>query len=109
MAAPTRTCIGCRRRAEQDELLRTAARSVAPGGKLVIRSGLKDRGWRFKATVAGDLLAKATLWMKAAPKRYPTRESISAPLEEEGLTGRVDPLWGKTPFNNYLLVFSRNG
>ena len=50
---------------EQEQLLRNAARSVAPGGQLVIRSGLLDDSWRFRITHAGDLLARATFWMKA--------------------------------------------
>ena len=57
---------------EQESLLQLAASRVAPGGKLVIRSGLRDDSMRFKITVLGDLLAKATFWMKAAPTHYPT-------------------------------------
>ena len=92
---------------EQELLLRNAARAVAPGGRLVIRSGLRDNGWRFRITYAGDLLARATRWMKAAPTCYPTRESICNVLEAEGLEGEVTPLWGRTPFNNYLISYGR--
>lgn len=92
---------------QQEKLLKNAARSVAPGGMLIIRSGLKDNSWRFKTTYLGDLLAKVTFWMKAAPTHYPTRESLSATLEAEGLHGEFEPLWGKMPFNNYLIVFRR--
>lgn len=93
---------------EQERLLRNAARSVAPGGQLVIRSGLLDDSWRFRVTHAGDLLARATRWMKAAPTCYPTRESICTVLEGEGLDGKVTPLWGKTPFNNFLISYKRS-
>ena len=91
---------------EQDALLTLAASRVALGGKLVIRSGLRDDSARFKITVLGDLLAKATFWMKAAPTHYPTAadfERILAPF------GRVEisPLWGGTPFNNHLIVLTR--
>ncbi|MGK0184417.1 MAG: 2-polyprenyl-3-methyl-5-hydroxy-6-metoxy-1,4-benzoquinol methylase [Verrucomicrobiales bacterium] len=92
---------------EQEQLLRNAARSVTIGGQLIIRSGLKDDSWRFRITHAGDLLARATLWMKAAPTCYPTQESICRVLESEGLQGNVTPLWGKTPFNNYLIAYRR--
>ena len=92
---------------EQTRLLTHASRAVAPGGNLVIRSGLRDKGWRFRVTYAGDFLARATRWMKAAPTCYPTRESITGVLEAEGLKGEVTPLWGKTPFNNYLISFRR--
>lgn len=88
------------------QLLTLAAERVAPGGKLVIRSGVRDDSWRFKATVAGDLIAKATLWMKAAPTYYPTPEDFRTALEPHGkLT--LTPLWGGTPFNNHLIVFER--
>jgi len=95
---------------EQDErgvLLRAAARSVAEGGKLVIRSGVVDDSWRFRITRWADFFAKATFWMKAAPISYPTIPEIATVLEEEGLRGQASPLWGNTPFNNYFFVFER--
>ena len=92
---------------EQDLLLSNAAGCVAPGGKLVIRSTLRKKGWRFRVTQVGDLVAKATLWMKAAPTHYPTEESICESLAKAGLRGDCRPLWGKMPFSNYLLTFQR--
>lgn len=92
---------------KQAGLLAAAARCTAPGGHLVIRSGLRETGWRFRVTYAGDLLARATRWMRAAPTCYPTRSSICSVLEGAGLTGTVTPLWGKTPFNNYLISYHR--
>jgi 2-polyprenyl-3-methyl-5-hydroxy-6-metoxy-1,4-benzoquinol methylase len=90
---------------QQTELLAAAARRVAPGGVLIIRTGLKGKGWRFKITYLGDLLARATFWMKAAPTHYPTRESLTDCLAELGFSASITPLWGKTPFNNHLAVF----
>lgn len=92
--------------AECETLLVLAASRVAPGGKLVIRSGLKDDSWRFKITVAGDLLAKATLWMKAAPTDYPTADDFQRILSPYGQV-QISPLWGGTPFNNHLIVLQR--
>ena len=88
---------------EQETLLGLAAARVAPGGKLVIRSGLRDESWRFKVTVAGDILAKASFWMKAAPTHYPTSEDFERILSPHGKV-RIIPLWGGTPFNNHLIV-----
>jgi hypothetical protein len=79
---------------------------VADGGKLVIRSGLRDRSLRFKITVAGDLLAKATFWMKAGPTHYPTEEDFRHILSPFGKV-TISPLWGGTPFNNHLIVLER--
>lgn len=92
--------------AEQETLLTLAARRVAPCGRLVIRSGLRDDSWRFKITVAGDLLARATFWMKAAPTHYPTAEDFRRILSPFG-TVEISPLWGSTPFNNHLIVLHR--
>lgn len=89
--------------AEQETLLKLAASRVAPGGKLVIRSGLRDDSWRFKITVFGDLLAKATFWMKAAPTHYPTAADFQRILGSFGEV-EISPLWGGTPFNNHLIV-----
>jgi 2-polyprenyl-3-methyl-5-hydroxy-6-metoxy-1,4-benzoquinol methylase len=91
---------------EQGVLLREAAERVAPGGKLVIRSGLKDESMRFKITVAGDLLAKLSFWMKAAPTHYPAAEDFMCILSPFGET-RITPLHGGTPFNNHLIVLQR--
>lgn len=91
---------------EQESLLQLAASRVAPGGKLIIRSGLRDASWRFKITVAGDLLARATFWMKAAPTHYPTAEDFRNILRPFGGV-EITPLWGKTPFNNHLIVMKR--
>lgn len=93
--------------AEQDALLALAASRVAPGGKLIIRSGLREATWRHRVTVFGDWLARFTLWMKAAPVCYPTREQFERVPARQGLRVRVEPMWGRTPFNNYLVVAER--
>lgn len=88
---------------EQDALLTAAATRVAPGGSLIIRSGLQDEGWRFRVTVLGDYLARWTRWMKAAPTRYPDEAQFRRVLSAAGLEVHLEPLWGSTPFNNYLI------
>lgn len=89
------------------KLLRDAAAAVAPGGCLVIRTGLKADNWRFRATVWADRFARAVRWMRCAPVSYPDREELESVLGEAGLTGTITPLWGRTPFHNHLLVFRR--
>jgi len=88
--------------AAQQELLQLAAARVAPGGLLLIRSGIRDDSWRFRITVAGDLLAKATRWMKAAPTHYPTTGDFERILAPFGSL-EISPLWGRTPFNNHWI------
>ncbi len=91
---------------EQETLLTLAAQRVAPGGKLIIRSGLRDDSMRFKITVLGDWLAKLTFWMKAAPTHYPSATDFERILSPFGLV-KISPLWGSTPFNNHLIVMRR--
>lgn len=91
---------------ERDELLRAAADRVAPGGMLIIRTGIKDRSPRFAITLAGDLFARATRWMKAAPTHYPAAADFHRALAPFG-TVEISPLWGATPFNNHLVVLRK--
>ena len=67
---------------------------------MIIRSGLCENTWRHRVTIFGDWLAKLTFWMKAAPVCYPTREQFERVLSANGLRVRIQPLWGRTPFNN---------
>ncbi|MBN8417289.1 MAG: class I SAM-dependent methyltransferase [Verrucomicrobia bacterium] len=92
---------------EQASLLQAAASRVAQGGKLIIRTGLRDASLRFHITVAGDWLAKVTHWMKEGPVCYPDRALFESVLSAAGLRVRVQPLWGGTPFNNHLVVAER--
>lgn len=94
-------------REEQNALLGNAAARVAPGGKLIIRSTLRDDSWRFRMTVWGDYFAKITSWMKAAPTWYPDEEQFREVLGGASMNLRLEPLWGGTPFNNYLLIATR--
>ena len=92
---------------QQEVLLRLAAKKVCPGGKLIIRSGINEKNFRFFLTWLGDVLAKCIFWMKAGPTLYPTAEFLQTILVDEGLTVEITPYWGKTPFNNYLIVATR--
>jgi hypothetical protein len=91
----------------QTALLREAAARVAQGAKLVIRSGMNAPGWRFQLTRIADWFAACCFWMKAAPVTYPRPETLAATLESCGLRGTIRPLWGRTPFNNWLAIFER--
>jgi 2-polyprenyl-3-methyl-5-hydroxy-6-metoxy-1,4-benzoquinol methylase len=92
---------------EQQTLLREAAARVAPGASLIVRNVLAGRGWRFRATVAEEFLLHATRWMRSPPRHYPSREEIERPLRAAGLDTDVQPLWGKTPFNSFVVLARR--
>jgi SAM-dependent methyltransferase len=91
----------------QRQALANAADRVAPGGMLVIRNVLRDGSWRYRMTVAEERFAAALGWMRFATGHFPRRENIEAPLAARGFDVRVEPLWGRTPFNSYLIVARR--
>jgi len=94
---------------EQEQLLKAAAERVAPGGKLIIRSGLAEKNLRFFVTWIADIFAKCSFWMKAAPVHYPDADFFKKVLEGEGFVVEIRPFWGNTPFNNYLILARRPG
>jgi hypothetical protein len=92
---------------DQRRLLDTAAASIAPGGAAVIRQCLRDSSSRFKLTNIVERLALALRWHKGTTINFPTREMIAQPFRARGFTEEIFPMWGGTPFNNYLFVFRR--
>ncbi len=93
--------------AQQAGFLREAASRVVPGGVFILRSGLASKGWRYALTKLGDRLAERTGWMRAQAVHYPAPEFLEETLADCGLEGTVEPLWGRTPFNNWLAAFRR--
>jgi len=92
----------------QAPLIDAAIACLTPGARLVIRTGLADDSGRTRITRAADALSRTVRWMNTGPKRYPTREALAAQFRDHGLDARFAPLWGRTPFNNWLLVASRD-
>lgn len=80
---------------------------LAPGSRLVIRSGLHDGSARSRATGFVDRVANAIGWMRSAPLDYPTRDWFERRLADAGLAADFRPLHGRTPFNNWLVVATR--
>jgi 2-polyprenyl-3-methyl-5-hydroxy-6-metoxy-1,4-benzoquinol methylase len=95
-------------RAEQQRALADAASRVARGGVLVIRNVLRDRNWRFRATVIEERFSRALGWMRCRTGHFPERGEIESPLRAAGFDVRVTPLWGRTPFNSWLFIARRN-
>jgi 2-polyprenyl-3-methyl-5-hydroxy-6-metoxy-1,4-benzoquinol methylase len=94
-------------RDRQTPLLEQLAGQVAPGAQLMIRNVLRARHWRFHATVLEEHVLHATGWMRVGADHYPTAQEVTAPLERAGLVTTLTPLWGRTPFNSYLIVARR--
>ena len=89
--------------ADQSVVLRNAA---AAGGMIIIREGIRDGSLRYRLTYVQETLARAGGWLKAECLNFPTRKSIESALDGE-FREEVMPMFGRTPFNNYLFVFRR--
>jgi SAM-dependent methyltransferase len=96
------------RAGDQQRLLGEAAARVAPGAVLIVRNVLRDRGWRFHATVFEEHLIYAIRWMRSPARYFPRRDEVEAPLRAAGLDVEVRPLWGRTPFNSFVIVARRS-
>ncbi len=92
---------------KQHALLETVIAMLDPGARLVIRSGLADDSGRSRTTRITDRLANLVGWMQERAKCYPTAEGLRSQLEGAGLRTTIRPLYGDTPFNNWLIVGER--
>lgn len=88
----------------QRELLGNVIAMLVPGARLVIRSGLADDTPRSRTTRITDRLANLAGWMQERAKSYPTAEGLRGQLEGAGLQTTLRPLYGDTPFNNWLIT-----
>jgi 2-polyprenyl-3-methyl-5-hydroxy-6-metoxy-1,4-benzoquinol methylase len=93
--------------AAQQALLERICACITPDALLVIRTGMEDRSWRTQVTRAADMAGRLIRWMNTAPRRYPTREQLTECFSRHGLHSEFTPLWGNTPFNNWLVVARR--
>src|SRR5690606_30078942 len=91
----------------QDAILSAAIGMLAPGAKLLIRTGLDDGSWRARTTRRIDAISRKLRWMNAGPQRYPEVVALRTRLEAAGLEAEFTPLYGRTPFNNWRIVATR--
>jgi SAM-dependent methyltransferase len=92
----------------QDRVLDGAARSITKHGRLVMRGGLDDGSWRASVTRAADRFGHAIRWMKTPFRAQPKRAEVATLLARHGLASDFRPAWGRTPFNNWLVVARRS-
>jgi SAM-dependent methyltransferase len=94
--------------AAQAAVLDAVAGAVPPGGTVVIRDAVRDGSWRYRMTVVEETFAKSIGWLRVPMLRFPRMETIVEPFRTRGFAEEIRPLWGRTPFNNYLFVFRRS-
>lgn len=88
-----------------DDQSRILGNAAASAPLVIVRDAVRDGSWRYRATYLQESFARAIRWLRADRLNFPTRERIVAPFA--GFACEAIPLWGKTPFNNYLFVFRR--
>ncbi len=93
---------------EQVQILENIAAAIPEGGVAIIRDAVCDRSLRYRLTAIQETFSWAIRWLKAERLNFPTRERIAAPFRARGFSEEVLPMWGRTPFNNYLFVFRRD-
>lgn len=80
--------------------------AAANAKTIIIRDAVRDGSWRYRLTYAQETFSRAVRWLRAERLHFLTREEIVRPFA--GFDAEVVPLYGKTPFNNYLFVFRRS-
>lgn len=91
----------------QQALLADAAGMLDDDGVLVIRSTLAEDSARGRTSLRADAWAHRIGWMQTRPQHYPSAEWLQQTLEQAGLQVQLRPLYGNTPFNNWLLLARR--
>lgn len=94
--------------AAQPALLQRAADMLGPHGRLVIRMAEPDHSRRGVISRVADRAANLIGWMRSRPRDYLDVATVQAQLQQAGLSVSVSPLYGNTPFNNWLLVAQRD-
>ncbi|MGH8061054.1 MAG: methyltransferase domain-containing protein [Pseudoxanthomonas sp.] len=90
--------------AAQQVLIGDAIGMLVPGARLVIRTTLGDASRRGRTSRVADRLANLIGWMQSRPRCYPDADAMRTRLVEAGLQTTFSPLYGNTPFNNWLIV-----
>ena len=89
--------------ADQRRILENAA----SGDLVIIRDAIRDGSLRYRLTAAQERFSRAIRWLRAERLNFATREEILGAFPQH--RAEVVPLWGRTPFNNYLFVLRRPG
>lgn len=87
----------------QDDMLRRAAASLLPGGRLFLREVDASGGWRSRATIWQERICCYFGLNRGATLRFRSAASIEVVLRECGLSTRRTSSWGGTPLANVLI------
>ena len=89
-----------------DDQARILASAATHARTVIVRDAIRDGSWRYRLTYAQETFSRAVRWLRAERLHFPRREDVIRPFVNFDI--EVVPLYGRTPFNNYLFVFRRS-
>lgn len=87
---------------QQEQLFDRLADAAHSGATVLIRSGIRNCGWRSAVTIAHEWWTRISGWIRGGDLNFPTRESLQAAFELRRCMIETQPLWGSTPFSSHL-------
>lgn len=93
---------------ERADLLRNLCSMVSPSGKLFLRNGIRDAGWRHWVTNAEELVVRSSRWIVGGEWNFPSRSEVEEILRSCNLRVVTVPMWQGTPFSSVLFVAARD-
>lgn len=94
-------------RETRSKLLGSIAERMRPGSRLLMRTPLREGGWRDRVSSFAERAAGVIGWNRMKGLDSPTRVEIDSFFPAEQFAGTTAPLWGWTPFNGVLLEYKR--
>ena len=88
-----------------DDQARILASAATHAGTVIVRDAIRDGSWRYRLTYLQEAFSRAVRWLRAERLHFPHRDDVVRPFSK--FEAEVVPLYGRTPFNNYLFVFRR--
>lgn len=89
-----------------DDQAAILAAAAATARTVIIRDAVRDGSWRYRLTYAQETFSRVVRWLRAERLHFPARDEITRPFAS--FDAEAVPLYGRTPFNNYLFVFRRS-
>jgi SAM-dependent methyltransferase len=92
---------------DQVRLLDRLSALLQPGGRVIIRDCPNDGNARSWLTHLAERFAQGANWNLKTPLHFPPRNRILTAFDPAEFSHTIEPLWGRTLFNNHLFVFER--
>jgi trans-aconitate methyltransferase len=89
---------------DRKALIQNLAARIAPDGTGILRVTLKDKSWRYAATCLEEWFVGASGWIPFRSVGFPERHELEQLAAQTGMEATLIPMWGRTPFNSYLMT-----